>query len=34
MSQYLVQDALQAFMSLGGVRIESNVVITEDGRSA
>jgi hypothetical protein len=33
-SQYLVQDALQAFMGLGGVRIESNVVITEDGRWA
>jgi hypothetical protein len=31
-AQYLVREALQAFMSLGGVRIESNVLVTADGR--
>jgi hypothetical protein len=31
-SQFLVREALAAFMSMGGVRIESNVLITADGR--
>lgn len=32
MSQFLVREALQGFMNLGGVRIESNVLVTADGR--
>jgi len=31
-SKFLVREALQPLLSLGGVRIESNVVITSDGR--
>jgi hypothetical protein len=31
-AQYLVREALEPFMSLGGVRIESNVLVTADGR--
>lgn len=30
-NKYLVKDAIQPYMSLGGVRIEDNVVITADG---
>lgn len=31
-AQFLVREALAAFMSMGGVRIESNVLVTADGR--
>lgn len=31
-SQHLVREALHAFMGLGGVRIESNLLVTADGR--
>lgn len=30
--KYLVREALQPYMNMGGVRIESNVLITADGR--
>lgn len=31
-AQFLVREVLAAFMAMGGVRIESNVLITADGR--